>query len=67
MGLRSNCAAVKVARTLLSKEEYAEDMDQRSNVAAVKDVLILLSKEECALGMEQRSRSTHAAVRGAQI
>ena len=54
---------------MLSKEEYALDMEQRSrpNYAVVKDVQTLLSKEECALDMGHRSNSDHdAAAKDAQ-
>ena len=50
--LSTNAAAVKVAQTLLIKEECASGMDQSSNDAAVKDVQNKLRKEECATGME---------------
>ncbi len=40
---------------MLSKEEFAEGMEQRGNYAAVKDVRTNLSEEECAGGMGQNA------------
>ena len=48
MGQRSNDAAEKDARILLSEEECALDMGQMSIDAAKRDAQIKSSKEECA-------------------
>eukprot|EP00984_Skeletonema_dohrnii_P012137 scaffold4880_cov173-Skeletonema_dohrnii-CCMP3373.AAC.10 len=52
-GHRRNYAAVKDARIMSLKEEYALGMEQRSSDAAAKGVQIKPIKEESALSMEQ--------------
>ena len=50
MGQRSNCVAMRDAKTKpYMEEECASGMAQLSNVAAVKDVQNKPGKEDCAL------------------
>ena len=48
MGQSSNDAAVKNARIISSKEDFALSMGQKRHDAAVMDAQIKLRKEECA-------------------